>query len=70
MYKRILHLRPEYLSKEELEDGVCLEFFCTKEQINYYFLKFGAEAKIIEPIEMVQEFADIYKKANEMYIHV
>ena len=70
MYKRILHLRPEYLSKEELKDGVCLEFFCTKEQIIYYFLKFGAEAKIVSPKEMVQEFAVRYKKANELYSHV
>lgn len=67
MYKRILHLRPEYISKEELKTGVYLEFLCTNEQIIYYFLKFGAEAKVVYPEEMVREFALRYKKANEMY---
>lgn len=67
MYKRILHLRPEYYSEEEVQDGTCLEFLCTREQMLYYFLKFGAEAKIISPDEMVQEFASHYKKANALY---
>lgn len=63
MYRDLLFQRPQMHSSEEN----IYTFKCTPAQAEYYFFKFGAEAKIIEPDELKQKIVDMYVKAMEAY---
>lgn len=42
-------------------------FKCTRKQIEYYLFQFGADAEILEPKDLREEFLKEYKKAVEVY---
>ena len=63
MYRKILHLRPLYVSK----NGARYEFSCTQRQADNYFFKFGHHVKIIEPETMAQSFCRRYRLAAKQY---
>ena len=63
-YQSQLHLRPNYVDKT---DNNIYRFICTPLQIKYYFLKFGSDAKILEPSSLANEFAEWYKNAYNGY---
>ena len=64
-YKRLLHLRPNYVSISD--DGHVYTFNCSLNQIEFYFFKFGEDAVILTPIELRQKFQNMYKRAYECY---
>jgi predicted DNA-binding transcriptional regulator YafY len=55
-------------SYEELEDGLLLSLdFTNPEYIYSWILSFGDKAKVIEPQEAVERFAEMTKKLFELY---
>lgn len=68
MYERLLHLRPRCIEGTQAEDGtwVC-EFQCTDRQAMFYFFKFGAEAEILSPEALRDEFYRGHKRAAAVY---
>lgn len=64
MYRELLHLKPEYMAKTE--EGV-YTFRCTPNQIEFFFFKFGAHAKILEPLSLAKQFAAHYRAAAKAY---
>lgn len=63
MYHRQIHLRP---SAPKIE-GDIYTFSCSLSQAEFYFFKFGAEAEIISPPELVEIFRNKYEKAYKLY---
>lgn len=63
MYRKILHLRPQYIHK----DGLTYEFDCTVRHASNYFFKFGHNAKIISPSHLAESFGRKYKNAAKQY---
>lgn len=63
-YNSQLHLRPKYIGKSA---NNIYEFCTTKEQLLFYFLKFGQDAEILSPIQLRKEFASQYKSALDLY---
>ena len=71
-YNRLRHLRPKYIEiKENDEDNDEYrheyKFNCTEAQAEFYFLKFGKDAKIISPESLRDKFKKSYKEAFELY---
>ena len=64
MYKNTLFLRPVL---HQIDGSGCYHFRCTKMQARQYFIRFGAEAEIISPADLRTEFADMYRRATEVY---
>ena len=65
MYHSQKHLRPDFT--RIIDDDIYV-FNCTANQIEFYFFKFGKNAKIIEPAELSQKFEQMYKDAAETYL--
>ena len=63
LYNTMLFQRPNVIST----DGNTCRFYCTEKQADFYFFKFGAEAKIIEPISLRKEFMERYNQAVMTY---
>lgn len=68
-YNQMLHLRPHYTERSNAqEDGSRVYTFdCTDAQAEFYFFKFGADAKILEPEKLAEKFRDMHQKAAELY---
>lgn len=64
MYNSMLFLRPDYIDVEE-ESIYC--FDCTALQIEFYFFKFGKEARIVEPQHLKEKFINGYADAMKFY---
>lgn len=64
-YNRLLHLRPQYTSIDN--DKHIYTFDCTARQIEYYFFKFGEDAKVIYPDEIRKKFKSMYLNAVRQY---
>lgn len=47
--------------------GDVYTFACTKIQAEYYFLKLGAEAKILSPASLQKRFAQLYTRGANLY---
>ena len=71
MYLKILlHQRPLTSAPVETKEGsypYILTFNCSQYQIMNYFFPFGAEAEILEPLELREEFAEKFRNAVEVY---
>ena len=71
MYNTMHYMHPassSVRSIERQEDGsVIYEFSCTRRQIEYYFFKFGKEATVLEPTDLVEKFKGQYKDALAQY---
>lgn len=63
-YRRHTHLRPPLV---RTENDVYV-FQCTTAQAEYYFFKFGKDAKIILPIELRNKFMKMYEDAASEYL--
>ena len=63
MYRRLLHLRPVYISRKNR----IYEFECTRFQAESYFFKFGCDVKILEPQALVELFSKKYEEAAAIY---
>lgn len=63
LYKRIMHLRPQYTAKT----GLKYEFQCTLAQAENYFFKFGHNVKILEPQTLADKFVRRYESALKQY---
>lgn len=63
-YEQMLHLRPalSYI----IEPNIYV-FHCTRDQIEFYFFKFGKDAEIIAPIELRNRFSKLYSEAESIY---
>lgn len=66
-FERWLHLRPAPSLVEKKEEDYILTFRCSLHQARAYFFKFGAEAEILSPQSLREEFAAQYAKASEQY---
>ena len=64
IYENTLFLRP---SLKSLDNKGCYHFICTRMQAAQYFLRFGANAEILSPIELRQDFARFYRDASDLY---
>lgn len=64
MYKRMLHLRPSYLSKN---DDLIYSFLCTPFQAENYFFKFGEDAIIVEPTYLAKKLQKKHCNAVQKY---
>ena len=58
------HLRPRY---SEIRDNNIYVFFCTKDQLEFFFFKFGKDAVILEPKSLAEEFKIKYEDAAKAY---
>lgn len=65
-YETQLHLRPNTIGKDPIDDHIYL-FECTEAQILYYFFSFGKDAIIIEPQSLAEKFSLDYKEALLQY---
>jgi hypothetical protein len=63
LFNTMVFQRPEIISV----DGNQYKFRCTAMQADFYFFWFGAEAYIIEPLELRQKFGDRYYRAAISY---
>ena len=67
-YESQLHLRPAFTDRIQTEDGGWIyEFSCSQQQAEYYFFKFGADAKILAPKELERKFLRKYRSAVGRY---
>ena len=64
-YNRMLHLRPPHDINDK---GNIYTFHCTLKQIEYYFFKFGKDAKIISPENIKNKFKNMYIEAEKQYM--
>ncbi len=68
MYESMAHLRPAFSGREECADGSWIYWFhCTQLQAEYYFFKFGEEARILEPGEHAARFRQRFQAALDQY---
>jgi len=65
MYNKILHMRPEYVRIQS--DNHTYVFDCTPTQIEFYFLRFGANARVKAPKYLADRFRKSYEKAARLY---
>ncbi len=65
MYNSIHHMRPTITEKSS--DGHTLTFMCPQSQFEFYFFKFGADAKVIFPHETRERFKELYTAALQSY---
>lgn len=64
----ILAGRPTHTNIEPLSDGgALLTFFCTSTQAYQYFIKFGKDVEIKEPLKLRKRFADMHRTSAEYY---
>lgn len=63
-YQKMLHLRPKYIEKVE---PLTYIFDCTRFQAETYFFKFGADAQVLEPKSLAEEFLQKYRSAVQLY---
>ncbi|MCL2053293.1 MAG: WYL domain-containing protein [Oscillospiraceae bacterium] len=63
MYAQILYMRPQYREK----DNCIYCFDCTPRQFEYYFLKFGKDVEVLEPLALREKFIGFYKEAAKIY---
>ena len=57
-----------FLLKKKRDDLNNIKTFkCTRKQIEYYLFQFGADAEILEPKDLREDFLKEYKKAVEAY---
>lgn len=63
-FRRQTHLRPTQVGESMGDEYV---FRCTKAQAEFYFFKFGEDAEILQPEDLRQRMATMYKHAAEMY---
>lgn len=63
LYRRIHHLRPIYTKI----DGDVYEFDCTLFQAETYFFRFGKDAQVLEPPELVRTMRDKFTAAAAVY---
>ena len=50
------------------EDKIILTFECTEQQLEYYFIKFGADAEILAPPSLRKRFKEIHENALKYYM--
>lgn len=62
--KRYATLRPLQVGDPE---GDIYTFYCTELQAEYYFLKLGDDAKILEPAKLRRRFAQFYATGAALY---
>jgi hypothetical protein len=68
MYKHMLFLRPNFTDIKKTDTNEAIySFNCTERQIEYYFVKFGKEAIVLEPVELRDRIYKIYEDAVESY---
>lgn len=63
-YNNQLHLRPQYINI--IDDNIYV-FQCTELQIEYYFFKFGKDAKILKPQKLSEKLSRQYEEALNFY---
>lgn len=63
-FRRQTHLRPMQIGEPDGDEYV---FRCTEAQAEFYFFKFGKDAEILQPEDLRQRMATMYKYAAEMY---
>lgn len=63
-YERMFHLRP--VLREKIEPNIYI-FHCTRDQIEFYFFKFGWDALILEPADLAEKFKRMYVSAANSY---
>lgn len=52
----------------EEDNKVTLTFECTEQQLEYYFIKFGENAEILDPPSLRKRFREIHENALEYYV--
>lgn len=68
LYNAMQQLRPNAIKSEILPDGsTFMRFNCSRAQALYYFFKFGASVKILQPEDLKNEFYSRYINAANLY---
>ena len=63
LFNTIVFQRPKVVSI----NGNVYTFYCTETQAEFYFFKFGPEAKILKPVNLIKTFAERYAQAAKVY---
>jgi len=70
-YQRIIHNRPNYVTKEEFErEGESYYRFCfhtTRSNIEFYFLQFGGNCEIVVPLDLRNKVLEFFREAVKSY---
>lgn len=67
-YNTRIHMRPNYTSTEDRDDGCkTYTFDCSEKQCQFYFFRFGADAEILEPKKLIETFKKHYQQAFNLY---
>lgn len=64
-YNKRIYLRP--VKDDEASTEHEYVFHCTTRQAEYFFFRFGANAKVLKPESLRQHFAEMYAVAHESY---
>ncbi len=68
LYNRIYYGRPAYSRIEETENGYKYYFYCSKDQLSFYFRRFSnGDAIILYPDSLVKDMIDFHKNALDYY---
>lgn len=68
LYRNVKHMRPVAIETEAIEsNGVRMKFNCTREQIDYYFFRFGEHAYVEASKELQEKFERKYGNAYRLY---
>lgn len=66
-YQSQLHMRPPFDPKESNNHEFV--FYCTEQQAEFYFFKFGKDAEIISPSSLREKLKKAYEEASKVYQH-
>lgn len=67
LYKSVIMFQRPHYTRISPDDKHIFEFECSEYQLHNYFIKFGEDAEIIEPVNLRKTFMEMHKKALKMY---
>lgn len=66
-YRKMLHLRPLLVKKEDFEDHSIYHFYCTQLQARFYLFRLGGDTYVLKPESLREALRERYLAAAEMY---
>lgn len=66
-YRKMLHLRPLLIKKEDYEDHSIYHFHCTQLQARFYLFRLGGDTLVLKPDSLREALKERYLTAATMY---
>lgn len=66
-YRKMLHLRPLLVKKEDYEDYSIYHFHCTQLQARFYLFRLGGDTYVLKPAALREALKERYLAAAKMY---